>query len=482
MITVGKKIESLLVPILAMQQKSIAKSPASALLKSALRRCITLANYVHALKNRPESHGSAESPHRLAEAGRDALQVVDVALQNTSDENDLAILRFCSAREFRRASELTQCSGMSMKVLSNPRQTDYALALQGYTLGTHYASDDTSTEFQLWIHSLFEAGAEHAVSDSFKLVPRRLIDTTCQDLRTRTAAVFSIRAFFDGLLDHDFQLTLDPQILGVYLALYDSLVDDDDDVRDQGARVVSTVLSMATALIAGRGTTTLSPSPPAAKERLLQFICEGYRNSKLLSVESVQRLIGLDSVQNSASTYMQNEKSQIEREKSSLHFRPVADLLSESQTTLTVVFVEERQNLYINTVSEVEGWADLLLRLDPEVLPLSIASELEKWTVEGLRHILESLQNGTDGALSPTSKPEVFGLFTRVLLSAKILILRHGHEVGKGKKHICVQLLQKLLHLGRRMLVHELLLHRIETMLVETGSLTSGSGVVAAAK
>ena len=172
MTTVGEKSESLLLLILAVQQKTIAKSPASALLMSPLRRSSTLANYVHALKNRPQSSGSAESPHHLAKADMDALQVVNVAAQNMSDENDLAILRFCSARQLRWASDITQCSGMSKKLPSNPRQSDYALALQGYTVGKHYASDDTNTEFQSWILLLSEAGAEHTVSDSFNLLAR----------------------------------------------------------------------------------------------------------------------------------------------------------------------------------------------------------------------------------------------------------------------------------------------------------------------
>ena len=275
----------------------------------------------------------------------------------------------------------------------------------------------------------------------------------------------------------------DLQLLKVYFALYDSLVDDDEDVRNQGARVASTILSVASSTAAENSTTYLSLSPPAAKKRLLRFLCEDYRTSTLLCVESVSRLTGMDSVLGSSSASMQGEEPQTEHGKSILHFRSVADLSLEARTTSTVVFVEERQNLYIDTVSEAEDWAAVLFWLDTNTWPSSLSSDLETWTVEGLAHILKNLQDNVDGALSPTSKPEVFTLFVRVLQAAKVVIMRsetHYSSKEKWEKHECVGLLEKLLDLGRSRLFHDLLLHRIETILEEVGqSPKSRSGVVA---
>ena len=294
-----------------------------------------------------------------------------------------------------------------------------------------------------------------------------MTDIGCQDLRTRTASVFSIRAFFDGLLDHDIDLTPDPRLLRVYLALYGSLVDDDEDVRDQGARVVSTILSVTTSAAADKGTTTMSLSPPAANREWLRFLCESYRDSMLLCVESVRRLTGMDSAPGSTSAIILDNEPQISEGKPVLHLRPVVDLSLEARTTSTVVFVEERQNLYIDTVSEAKDWAELLCCLDHNAWPSSLASGLEIWTMEGLVHILETLQNSIDGALSPTSKPEVFALYTRVLLAAKVVIKLRVFSNGKGKENAIVGLLQKLLDLGRSRLFHSLLLHCIEKILAE---------------
>ena len=192
-----------------------------------------------------------------------------------------------------------------------------------------------------------------------------------------------------------------------------------------------------------------------------------------LCEESIRRLTGINSAPGSASAKVQDGEPQTKHGKSASHLRSVAELSLEARATSTVVFVEERQNLYIDTVSEAESWAELLSRLDLDAWPPSIASALEIWTVEGLAHILDILENSIDGALGPTSQPEVFTLFTRVLLAAKVLILRSptASSKGKGKDHVCVGLLERLLELGRSRFFHDLLLHRIQTIMEEVGQL-----------
>ena len=219
-------------------------------------------------------------------------------------------------------------------------------------------------------------------------------------------------------------------------------------------------------------TATLSLSPPAARNRLLRFLYASYAASIQLCVESVRRLTGMDSAPDFISADMQDDEPQTKQGKSVLHLRPITDLSLEARTTSTVVFVEERQNLYIDTVSEAESWAELLLRLDPDSWPSRLASDLEAWTVDGLAHIIEILQEGVDGALNLTSKPEVFALFTRVLQAAKVIIMRCGTHLspeGNGKEHGCVRLLEELLDLGRSRQLHDLLLYRIETILETIG-------------
>ena len=230
-------------------------------------------------------------------------------------------------------------------------------------------------------------------------------------------------------------------------------------------------------------TAILSLSPPAARKRLLRFVFDNYATSITLCVESVRRLTGMDSAPEFISADVQDDESQSKQGKSVSRLRPVADLSLKARTTSTVVFVEERQNLYIDTVSEAERWARLLLQLDPNAWPLRLASDLEIWSVEGLEHIIEILQESVDGVLNLTSKPEVFTLFTRVLQAAKVVIMRRGFHPsseGNGEEHVCIKLLEKLLDLGRSRQLHDLLLYRIETILEEISQSPDSKSRVAA--
>lgn len=154
-------------PVMAMEQEILVKYSVLDLQKSPLRRCIALANYVHSLECRPQRNGNHKTLGYFSRADIKALQTVNMALQNMSDDNDLAVLRFCSARELRQASDITQYSSATIQTASkNQRQSDYTLALQGYSLGERYAFDFADTEVQAWIRQLSEAGAEQSVSCS----------------------------------------------------------------------------------------------------------------------------------------------------------------------------------------------------------------------------------------------------------------------------------------------------------------------------
>ena len=161
----GEKAESCSLLVLGLEEQLTTRSPASALQKSPLMRCINLANYVHGLKSRQQSTCSPSTQYPFSKAETDALRAVNMALQNMSDENDLAILRFCSARELRWASDVWQCSEAAVGEISkNSRHFDYTLALRGYPLGERYARKNTATDVQAWILLLYESGGEHSVS------------------------------------------------------------------------------------------------------------------------------------------------------------------------------------------------------------------------------------------------------------------------------------------------------------------------------
>ena len=249
-------------------------------------------------------------------------------------------------------------------------------------------------------------------------------------------------------------------LLGPYMVLYNILVDDDEDIREQGSRTVSSLLS-------GHTDTSLSLSPAAAKSRLLDFMEQEYRGSTMFSIEAVQKLTGLPSICSATSHKFGSDKDD-NFQSIPLQIRPVAELLLEARTTQIAVFVEEKQNLYVDQVLEADGWANILVKMDAAAWKPTVVSELQSWTTNGLDYLLQFCERMSDlEAVTLTSLSEVYTLFMRVILSAKVLVngaTQMDREVSR-KNQDCRVLLERLLELGTQKQLHGLLLDRIRYIL-----------------
>jgi len=257
----------------------------------------------------------------------------------------------------------------------------------------------------------------------------------------------------------------EPNLLGVYLALYDTLLDDDEDVRDQGATTVSSLLSALESVPSSDRASTLSLSPPTAKHRLLSYMEEGYRKSNSMCMRAAERLVGLQLLPGTHSKEGINMDASREAT-----LRPVAEISLEVQRPQVAVFVKEKQNLYIDTVREAGVWAETLIKLDSDAFVVEVADALEIWTTDGLSHILDTLKQIEDAAFGSTSIPEVFTLFMRIILSAKVILSRPIPASAQGNKreHPCGRLLQALLKSGREKNLHSLLFDHIKQILEQT--------------
>ena len=254
----------------------------------------------------------------------------------------------------------------------------------------------------------------------------------------------------------------EPALLGPYMVLYDILVDDDEEIRDQGSRTVSSLLSAHT-------NSSLSLSPAAAKSRFLDFLEQKYRGSTVFFVEAVRRLTGLSSSY-SAMSHRYGSDKDAEFRSIPLQLRPVAELSLEARTTQIAVFVEEKQNLYVDQVSEADGWANVLAYMDAAAWEPTVVSALHSWTADGLDYLLDFGEKMSDlEALSLISIPEMYTLFMRVILSAKVLVngATQRNSERNRRYHDCRVLLQKLLELGAQRRLHGLLLDRIQHILEE---------------
>jgi hypothetical protein len=178
--------------------------------------------------------------------------------------------------------------------------------------------------------------------------------------------------------------------------LYDTLNDDDDEIRELGAQTVSLILGQPTI-------------PLAASEKYAFWLQQNFPGNQFFSWNVICRVSGSESV--------------IYDKTADLH--SAADQLSAAMKQDDALFVEEEQNLFIDEVREVKLWSNILAGL---VLENNMDDHLQTqiqtlahWVQAGLEKLNVPAQE-IDGPLGWTSNPKVFAICTRILLSAKTLL------------------------------------------------------------
>lgn len=236
-----------------------------------------------------------------------------------------------------------------------------------------------------------------------------------------------------------------PPFLPILLALYDALNDDDDEIRDEAADAASSILG--TPLVAME-----------AVNSLLRWMTNHFGHLEEFKVETVCRMIGSSSRSGTlapAGSPPPSLGGSGEPTANStpllLHrWTPAEAQLARALTSDDALFFVEEQNLFIEEVRETVRWADIAFRSlrwnntgpadgssSPPPPPPLLA--LESWATQGLRALIRLLitdsttsittsigdgggeSGGSDGPLGWTSKPAVFAICARVLLSARAL-------------------------------------------------------------
>lgn len=267
----------------------------------------------------------------------------------------------------------------------------------------------------------------------------------------RFAAVLSINAFKTILRPDTGLPNTSGALLTVYLALYDTLNDDDEEVRDFGAGIVSWILSTTSTHIPSN-----SIVAPAACHLLSVFLAHSYSGSANLAIHAICRLTG----HTREDEFMQSSNS-----ATAVSFTPVHDLLASARTEDISLFVEEKQNLFIDEVREAETWSRVLTQLSKSAYDARVATEFLDWIVKGLDALTEVSNIEVDGPLGWTSKPEVFTLGMRIILGAGVV--QHWSTAGVfGAADACVlERLEQLRDAGRKSFLHEMWIDSIGTIL-----------------
>ena len=250
------------------------------------------------------------------------------------------------------------------------------------------------------------------------------------------------------------------------------LNDDDADIREKGASIVSWVLSDASSF-SPAGSTTLSLSHLAAKSRLSGFLIAQYNDSAALCKQAVGRLTGVSTV---AGHFMLscNLKDTVSKSAESGHDRlgtqalelPNVRLsLREARKEDTALFVEEKQNLYIDEVQEANHWARFITKLSSSAIDRDSAHKLEVWALQGLAALTEMAEAEIDGPLGWTTKPEVCTLGVRIIYAVEVILHWAGMGIASVLEGEIREALAALHGVGEKSLLHSLWLQCVENSL-----------------
>ncbi|KAF5018056.1 hypothetical protein F66182_9980 [Fusarium sp. NRRL 66182] len=243
-----------------------------------------------------------------------------------------------------------------------------------------------------------------------------------KDFDTRLAAAESLCSFFTSI-EQD-QSWAHEEHMTALLALYDSLNDDDDDIRDIGSAAVKSILGQALV-------------PIEAANRLLLWLAQRFGHHSKFRQLTVCRIMGLP-------RYPEPESGRIS----------IKDQLEAAMKFDDSLFVIEEQNLFVDEVRETRRWISIYESLTWDSKDSALEA-LTTWTSAGLE-AMQSLVSREDGPLGYGSKPEVFAILSRVIRASAALMTHHpdaeAHQsiaklssiLQEGQGHMSGLLLQPL--------------------------------------
>lgn len=147
--------------------------------------------------------------------------------------------------------------------------------------------------------------------------------------------------------------------------------------------------------------------------------------------------------------------------------RAVKDIIIESGRQDTALFVQEKQNLFIDDAREMRLWSHVLMQISPKAFSQQLVHTLSDWTMDGLDTLLSTLDTRSDGPLGWKRRPEVFVLGLQLIYAAEVLLVLYGKArelVSVAGSDIRRKLVQLLIE-GEKNEMHPLWLEQIERVL-----------------
>ena len=185
--------------------------------------------------------------------------------------------------------------------------------------------------------------------------------------------------------------------LQAILLVYDSLNDDDSEIRELASCTASRILEARSAQ------SVQSTVPLVASRKLSQHLIVVFPTSVALMEEGLSRLTGSRLLNGCLSP------SAIQQ-------------FSEARHETTALFAIEKQNLFVDEVREAVIWSRVLKCLSKRALSAEHADALSRWVTGGLGKLIEVADAEVDEPLEWASKPDVFILGMRIILATDVLL------------------------------------------------------------
>jgi hypothetical protein len=208
-------------------------------------------------------------------------------------------------------------------------------------------------------------------------------------------------------------------LLGLCFGVYDLLNDDDEDIRQLAAKIFSRIIDVQRDTCSGSKVS----EPITASQRLVRFMLRKWSNEPNFAREAIHRAFDVT---------VSGRISSVKERIAALH------------AANTALFVEEKQNLYIDEAREVRLWAQAISMLSPKAVPRRLVRRLAEWAVDGLDELRAAIEAGDDGPQDWTTKPDAFVLGLQVVYGAETLL----RLVEKGVR-LSVQPSSLRMRLGR---------------------------------
>lgn len=191
----------------------------------------------------------------------------------------------------------------------------------------------------------------------------------------------------------------------LYSILYNFLIDDDEEIRDIAAFTVSFILS------SGAAGAPFQLCPIAACHRFSDHIREVFTSQTEFHIAAFGRLMFPISI----------EFDGLEDEFANLVFLySVNNQLELARHESHDLFEEERQNLHVDEIREIDIWYSALGKVSHTWLDDDVRLLVGDWALEGLRQLTSALSSLNSGPFRVLSKLEFIVLFWRVIRVAEL--------------------------------------------------------------